>query len=122
MSSGGIVAKRLTDTAKWKNPWFRSLPSKYKILFLYILDECDNAGVMHLDWEIIGFVLKEKFSVEDFNKFFKEKICFIGEDKIIVRKFMLYQDNYDSPMMRKHVEKVLRSHGIWNEYKDGKFS
>lgn len=115
------MAKRLTDTAKWKNPWFRALPTKFKILFLYILDECDNAGVMHLDWEIINFTLREKFTSADFNKHFAEKVCYIGEDKIIVRKFMLYQDNYDSPMMRKHVEKLLKGHGIFEDFKDGKF-
>ena len=116
------MAKRLTDTAKWKNPWFRSLPTKYKILFLYLLDECDNAGVIHLDWEIISFTLKETFDPKEFDSLFIDKFHYIAQDKIIIRKFLMAQDNLDSPMMRKHVEKVLRSHGIWERYREGKFS
>jgi len=115
------MSKRLTDTAKWKNPWFRKLPTKYKLLFLYLLDECDNAGVIHLDWEIIAFTLNEAFLKAEFDSLLGDKFSYISDDKIIIKKFMTYQDNYNSPMMRKHIEKLLRSHGILEAFEKGKF-
>ena len=38
------MAKRMTDTDKWKKGFIRSLPSKYKLFWLYILDDCDPFG------------------------------------------------------------------------------
>ena len=39
------MAKRFTDTDKWKKGFIRNLPTKYKLLWLYILDDCNHAGV-----------------------------------------------------------------------------
>lgn len=114
--------KRLTDTAKWKNPWFRNLPLKFKLLFLYILDECDNAGVMHLDFELISFSLKEHFSLDEFSQYLGEKVHFLATDKIIIRNFVTYQQNDNNALMLKHVDKLLRSHKILEDYKSGKFN
>lgn len=36
--------KRFTETEKWRDPWFLSLPLGSKVLFLYLVDRCDNAG------------------------------------------------------------------------------
>jgi hypothetical protein len=41
------MAKRFTDTDKWKKGFLKSLPSPYKIFWLYLCDECTNYGV----WE-----------------------------------------------------------------------
>lgn len=86
-----------------------------------MLDECDNAGVLHLDWELISFTLKEKFSEEEFKSLFSEKITYISSDKVLINRFITYQDNYNNPTMRKHIEKLLRSHGIWERYQRGDF-
>jgi hypothetical protein len=31
---GQKMAKRFTDSAKWDDPWFAELPSKYKLFYL----------------------------------------------------------------------------------------
>lgn len=106
--------KRFTDTLKWQNAWFRSLQTKHKILFIYILDSCDNAGVMHLDFELINFVLKENFSLEEFTQIFSSKVIFLSHDKIIIKNFIRYQQgsNKNSSTMAKHIEKLIENHGI----------
>lgn len=108
--------KRLTDTDKWKNPWFRKLPTKYKVLFLFMLDTCDNAGVMHIDFELFNFSLKEEFFESEFKDHFKEKIVYIAPDKIIIKNYIRYQhgSNANEGTMAKHVKKVIDTHGIGN--------
>ncbi len=36
--------KRFTETNKWRDPWFQALSHGEKLLFLYLIDNCDNAG------------------------------------------------------------------------------
>jgi hypothetical protein len=42
------MAHRFTVTDKWAKPWFMQLSPYAKLLFLYLADECDLAGI----WEI----------------------------------------------------------------------
>lgn len=36
--------KRFSETGKWEDAWFASLPPTYKLVFLFMVDKCDNAG------------------------------------------------------------------------------
>jgi hypothetical protein len=38
------MSKRFSETAKWRDPWFMDLPTDSKLLFLYLIDNCNNAG------------------------------------------------------------------------------
>lgn len=51
------MAKRFTDTEKWDRPWFRKLPVEYKMLWSYITDKCDIAGVWYADFELASFLI-----------------------------------------------------------------
>ena len=42
------MAYRLTDTAKWDDPWFIELKPNEKLLFNYLCDNCDTAGFYEL--------------------------------------------------------------------------
>jgi hypothetical protein len=47
--------KRFTETQKWDDPWFRDLPPKLKLAFLFIIDACDNAGFWEVDFSGMAF-------------------------------------------------------------------
>lgn len=111
--------KRLTETDKWKNPWFRGLPGKYKLAYLYLLDNCDNVGVMHLDFELISFSLKEEIDSEEFKKHFSQKLVFLAEDKIFIKSFLGYQHNLNNPKMKSHIDKLLLAHKIKEKFDSG---
>ena len=51
------MGKRFTDTTKYKNPWMRSLPLQYKVLWDYMTCDCDNAGIWVPDFEITNIYL-----------------------------------------------------------------
>jgi hypothetical protein len=46
---------RFTETNKWVDPWFRKLKAGKKLVFLYLIDNCDNAGFYELDIEMMSF-------------------------------------------------------------------
>jgi hypothetical protein len=118
------MAKRLTDTTKWTNKAFRKLPAKMKLLYLYILDNCDAAGVMNLDLDVIGFLLGDDFSLEEVKPAFEKRIIFLSDDKVIVRNYIAFQngDVTDSKSnIAKSVISTLNSHGLLDRYKRGEF-
>ncbi len=53
------MKKRFTCTGKWADPWFRQLSPTAKLLWQWILDCCDNAGVLDPDWELASFQIGE---------------------------------------------------------------
>jgi hypothetical protein len=59
------MSKRFTETLKWADPWFRRLPPKMKIFWLYVLDNCDAAGVWNVDMDLASFMIGEKFNRDD---------------------------------------------------------
>jgi len=54
------MVKRFTETTKWLDPWFRKLPAKVKIFWMYLIDSCDNAGFWIVDFELASFLIGEK--------------------------------------------------------------
>ena len=46
---------RFTLAEKWQDAWFRKLPPVEKLLFLYICDNCNIAGIWEVDLEQAAF-------------------------------------------------------------------
>ena len=47
--------KRFTKTEKWSDPWYRNLSPIEKILWIYLCDNCDNAGFIEVDVGLVAF-------------------------------------------------------------------
>ncbi len=58
------MAKRFTDTDKWKKPFLRGLDGAYKLLWFYILDDCDMAGIWQVDFEVARIRTGQQFDYE----------------------------------------------------------
>jgi hypothetical protein len=86
------MPKRFTDTEKWKKPFIRGLKAPYKLLWLYICDDCDHAGIWQVDIEVaqirVGESLDEKTAIESFG----DKIIPIeGGSKWYIPSFVEFQ-------------------------------
>lgn len=46
------MAKRFTDSLKYKKKFFRELPGPYKLLWDFLYHDCDNCGIWIVDFEI----------------------------------------------------------------------
>ncbi len=97
------MAKRFTDNQKWSKPFLRSLQAPYKILWLYILDECDHAGVWQVDIDVAKIKTGCDFNLEDAIKFFGDKIVvFDNNEKIFIQDFIEFQYGILNPGNRAH--------------------
>lgn len=85
------MAKRFTDTNKWRNEWFRTLPLKAKLTWIYLCDECDHAGVWKSDFGLASFQLGFSINQNDLNDWFKEKIHFFNKDSLLILPFFTFQ-------------------------------
>ena len=90
------MAKRFTDTNKWNDVWFSQLPNDYKLVWIYILDTCDNAGIWLKNIKNLNFFCNTNLTEEDLIKIFSDKLSKITEEKMIVNKFctIQYGDNF----------------------------
>jgi hypothetical protein len=86
------MAKRFTDTEKWKKPFIRGLQGAYKLLWLYICDDCDHAGIWQVDMEVAAIRIGEKIDIKDAIKSFDEKIIIIDKgNKWFIPSFLEFQ-------------------------------
>ncbi len=84
------MAKRFTDTEKWDRPWFRSLPNQYKLLWCFILDKCDIAGIWYVDLEMASFQIGARFDRLKAEETFKKQIEISG-DRWLLKDFIAFQ-------------------------------
>jgi len=56
--------KRLSETAKWEDLWFRKLSPTAKNLWQWLHDHCDYAGVINPDLQLASFQIGEAIEEE----------------------------------------------------------
>ncbi len=74
------MAKRFTDTNKYKKPFIRGLQGGYKVLWDYLYHDCDHAGIWIVDFEIAQIYVGADLPINkaDALKYFNE-----SEERII---------------------------------------
>lgn len=85
------MAKRFTDSGKWRNEWFRTLPMEAKLVWSYICDECDYAGIWKADYGLASFQLAFNLSQQQLANWFPGKVHFFGDDGVLIIPFFEFQ-------------------------------
>lgn len=85
------MARRFTDSKKWRNEWFRTLGAQAKLTWVYLCDECDKAGVIQIDYGLASFQLGFKITEKVLSDWFGAKIYFFDGDRILIRQFFEFQ-------------------------------
>lgn len=75
------MAKRLTDTDKWKKPFLRGLDAPCKLLWFYICDDCDHAGIWNVDMEVAQIRTGEKIDQDHAIEMLGGKITVFDDGK-----------------------------------------
>ena len=112
------MSKRFTDTEIWEQDWYIDLPNKYKLLWNYIKDKCDNVGIWRPNKSVLQKIITEPLSLDDFLSFLnieKERIRVLPTGRWWVKDFFIFQyGNKFSPTspVHKGALKILVQNGI----------
>ena len=85
---------RFTLAEKWQDVWFRKLIPVEKLLFLYICDNCNIAGIWEIDLEQAAFSIGEsKGAIQGAYKGLIRGYELLDEAHIWVKNFLKHQRN-----------------------------
>jgi len=119
------MTQRFTDTEKWKNLNIRKLSAEAKLLYLFILDNCDMAGFWDVDLKLASFLtglqneddkcfesMQNSSGIQGAYKELASRFIIDGET-LWVRNFLFYQNNLPlNPINNAHrgILKTIKSH------------
>ncbi len=121
------MAKRFTDTEKYKKHFIRGLQGAYKLLWDYLYHDCDHAGIWIVDFEIAQIYLGSDMLVNEvdalgfFNKGENRIIPFCDNKKWFIPGFIEFQYGDLNPENRAHksVINLLKKYGLLENYNKG---
>ena len=105
--------KRFIDTEILVRPWFRKLEPRLKLLWLWMMTQCDMAGVLDMDWELASFAIGVKVKESDLEAM-NDNAKVLRGSKIWLPRFVEFQYGVlgEESRVHKGVLKTLESHGI----------
>lgn len=105
------MAKRFTETEKWRDPWFMELRQTDKLFWIYLLDNCDHAGIWQVNWKLVHFYFGKTY-IPDFTAF-DSRIIKISDKKWHIPKFIEFQYGELDQNNRAHLSvlKILKKEG-----------
>jgi len=105
--------KRFTETQKWEDPWFRRLRPEIKLLWQWILDRCDNAGVIDPDIDLASFQIGYQYPMDTLLEF-GERAIKLPCGKWFIPKFIAFQYGQLSTDCKAHkpIFISLEKHGL----------
>ncbi len=109
------MAKRFTDSNKFGDIWYRKLPLLQKVLWEFLLAECNHAGILtNFDLEMASFKIGANVTKEDL-EIFEDRIIFITDNTLFIPKFLIFQYGEFNPKNRVHTN-VLKELEKYNIY------
>lgn len=109
------MAKRFTATEKWLDPWFCGLSDTNKLFWIYLLDNCDHAGIWQVNWPLVGFHVKGTIEIEAFGG----RIVRLNDERWFIPKFIDFQYGELNPSNNAHrsVLSILQKAGAYEPLK-----
>lgn len=86
------MARRMTDTAKWDDDWFMNLSAPTKLLWFYLCDQCDHAGIWKVNRRLAEFKIGSGVDWDSSRTELGDRITEIDEGRRWhIRKFVEFQ-------------------------------
>lgn len=105
-----FMAKRFIDTEFFKKPLVRGLEAPYKLLYAFIICDCDNAGIWNPDFEVAGIYIGAKVEKVKFAQFFSGKFRELPNGQYFIPGFIKHQYpgglQINNPAHKKIIEKL----------------
>ena len=111
------MAKRFTDTEKWKKGFIKKLSPELKLLWFYVLDDCDISGLWQVDIEVASIRIGVNIDISKAISEFDENIIIIDNgEKWFIPSFLEFQ--YGSQLSKtnnvfRSIEKILNKYDLY---------
>ena len=109
------MAKRFMDNTIFDKSWYRKLPVRLKIVWFYLINKCNHAGIWECDVDLLSFQIGDEYTLEEILEAFGDNLKEIGDNKIYITKFIEFQYGLPlNPKVKVHhsVLKLLDKSGI----------
>lgn len=108
------MAKRMTATEKWDDPFFFDLSPENKLIWIYLLDKCNHAGVIEFSERLASFATGLELKSANILQVFKSRIEVLESGKWFIKKFIDFQYGELSDTNRTHVsvKNILIKEGV----------
>lgn len=90
-----MATKRFTDIEKWKDPFFEDLSNDYKLIWLFLNDDCDNAGILKLSMKRLNYSCNTSINEQDLIDTFNNKLIKIADGVWFLLEFTTTQYGRD---------------------------
>jgi hypothetical protein len=113
--------KRLTETNKWTDGWFRRLAPAQKLSWLYIVDACDNAGIWEVDFALLKTLTGATVKEQEIFTALRGRAREIPRHRWWIPRAIVFQNVQLSPNCKKHQQilELLKKNELlaqWNEF------
>jgi hypothetical protein len=104
--------KRFTETEKWRDSWFASLTAREKLAYIYMVDNCDAAGVWDANTKLADFMICEKVKWAELFKKMGNRVALLTDGKWLLTRFVTFQYGKLSDDCRPHwpVFRLIEKH------------
>jgi hypothetical protein len=109
------MAKRLTGTNKWDKAWFRKLSPRHKILWQFLCDKCDQAGMWEIDLDsATHFINDEEPITETDLSVFGDRVERYSNEKLWIVDFVEFQcgELSEKSPAHKPIFKLLKKYSL----------
>ena len=105
--------KRFTETTKWDDEWYMSLSPTAKHVWQFLLDHCDNSGVVELNAKLAAFQIGEPVEPHHLVEL-GDRVETLPSGKLWIRKFIKFQFGNLSAgsLVHQSVIKLAQSHSL----------
>lgn len=102
------MAKRFTDTDKWKKGSFGELSLKMKVVWIYLCDNCDHAGIWDANLRLLSFQVGEDVTREEISTALGDRVRWLSDTKLFLISFVEFQYGRLNPENRAHQSVISR--------------
>jgi len=111
------MAKRFIDTDLFRKPFMRSLEAPYKALWIYLLCECDHAGIWVVELDVAQIRMGIKLDSDKVIEKMQGAVVSIdGGSKWFLPDFVTFQYGTLNPENRVHTSVIDRLERYKNKY------
>lgn len=102
------MAKRFTETDKWRDGWFLKLSAEQKLAWQYVCDNCDHAGIIEIVEPLANMQIGGELDWPAFVAACGHRIEKLPGGKLWIRAFCEFQYGELNPENRVHKSVLKR--------------